>query len=425
MSLRRSQSDPSLGSNRSGSGAEVPTLRPCRTRPPSEWQPELVSALNSRYTRPRSVLNVDRNWFSERMADFGKLAVDTVVTIDSKKAREQLKENMTHNFEVRWDCEVNGVKLTQGLELVQDSEFRKQFGFGIDTLITTRDIIWAELPSFSLKFRRFDHAETFLIPRVAKEGCKDPMFEKWRRCEAEAFDDKSRERFTIKSSKFARMRQIWERAYKAPHMIWFLRSLSQMLKTKIEQRSGIRKELMFAKPGTTGIETNMFLTDSLRRTQSTADVAQHVFNFTKRDFHEVLMRSGITALTRHQMNLLFDCFDSNSNGVICVQELYYATEHLVQEAEHKLAQKVHTDMTLGFGADWKSRRRTEALPSKVYCLETPRLQEIEDAEDVYQIMQDCGKGDLEVTHKPVEAQNGKATLRPEPMLADGMSETKK
>eukprot|EP00746_Dinoflagellata_sp_MGD_P162966 gnl/MRDRNA2_/MRDRNA2_90751_c0_seq1.p1 gnl/MRDRNA2_/MRDRNA2_90751_c0~~gnl/MRDRNA2_/MRDRNA2_90751_c0_seq1.p1 ORF type:complete len:416 (-),score=71.46 gnl/MRDRNA2_/MRDRNA2_90751_c0_seq1:113-1360(-) len=415
--MRRSQSDPSLGSNRSGSGAEVPTLRPCRKRPPSEWQPELVSALNSRYTRPRSVLNVDRNWFSERMTDFGKLAVDTRVTIDSPHAREQLKENFTNNFKVRWDCEINGVKLAQGLELVQDSEFRNQFGFGIDTLITTRDIIYAKLP-FSLKFRGFDHAETFIIPRVAKQGCKDPMFEKWRRCEAEAFDDASREQFGNKSQwdqkrdkKFARMRQIWERAYKAPHMIWFLRSLSQALKTKIEQRSGIRKELLFAKPGTTGVETNMFMTDSLRRTQSKAEVAQSVFNFTKRDFHEVLMCSGITALTRHQMNLLFDCFDSNSNGVICVQELYYATEHLAQESERKLAQIVHKDRKEG--------------NERAYCLETPRLQEIEDAEDVYQIMQNAGKGDLEVTHKPVEAQNGKATLRPDPELADGMSETKK
>jgi hypothetical protein len=88
-----------------------------------------------------------------------------------------------------------------------------------------------------------------------------------------------------------------------------------------------------------------------------------------------------------------------------MQELYFATEHLVQEFERQLAKGV--------------RRDIEAHNSRTYCLGDDRLAEPDDPEDVYAIMQNDGTSDgtnQKATIKPIEGSSAKldeATLKPE------------
>lgn len=376
-SMRRSQSDPSIHAITStylekrgiydGGG-----IRPTLKKPASEFNPELVVALNSRYTRPRSSLTMDRNWFSERLTDFKDLVTMIPVKIDSEKVQKEMSDILSKACTVKFDCKINGVALSAGWEVVQDDEFRDQFGFSFDQLIVPADFMLTKLPfTKPLRFCKYNKRHypdndpsPFIKPRVA--ACKDPKNEQWKRCEHEFLEETKGKKLEQKPREFAKIKRIWERAgYKAPQMIFFLRALSRHMKDRIEQRSGIRKELLFAKPENATLETSLYLTDSLRSTQSKKDLAQSVFNFTKRDFHEVLLRAGIVSLTRHQMNILFNCFDSNSNGEISMEEFYYATEHLVQAFEHELEDRVRHDKKL-----------YEEIPRLgSYCIATPRLEE--------------------------------------------------
>jgi hypothetical protein len=220
-------------------------------------------------------VNVHRNWFTDRLTDYKKLATDVVVTVTKEEEREKLLEELKPNFTIRLPVRIDGTKIGEGFEVVQDNEFREEFGYGIDDLTSTRDVVMSKLP-YRLKFRSYNHAHDFIVPRVAKTEvwngkhlyCKDPEFEDWKRCEVEAFGEKpAKFDGRLSTENFEKIKRIWKRAYSAPHMIWFLRALAQHLKVKIKRRSGIRKELLFAKPGTESPVTNLFMTDSLRRTK--------------------------------------------------------------------------------------------------------------------------------------------------------------